>query len=87
MSNNPPKNDEVKKAFLKKKKLKGTALTSDGTSLWSYGWWEIARWVKGRVILRSGRSYSRTTEVRHRRGVPGALAKKESPKEQGAMNL
>jgi hypothetical protein len=82
-----PKNDEVKQAFYRKEKLKRPTLTSDGISLWSYGWWEIARWVRGKVIIRKGPSYSRTTEVHHRRGLAGKPAKQETPKQQGPMNL
>jgi hypothetical protein len=81
------KNQQVKEAFLHKKELKGASLTSDGKSLWSYGWWEIARWVKGKIVVRKGKSYSRTTEIFHRRGVPGVPAKQESPKDQAIMNL
>ncbi len=78
---------EVKQAFLQRKKLKGRNLHSDGKSLWSYGWWEVARWVRGRVIIRVGRAYSRTTELRHRRRLPGTPAKTETPMEQATMNL
>lgn len=78
---------EVKQAFLQRKKLRGHNLHSDGKSLWSYGWWEVARWVRGRVIIRMGRAYSRTTELRHRRRLPGTLAKTETPMEQARMNL
>jgi hypothetical protein len=78
---------EVRQAFLKRKALQGGNLYSDGTSLWSYGWWEMARWVRGKVILRKGPSYSRTTERKHRRAVPGMPAKTETPAEQARMNL
>lgn len=78
---------EVKQAFLQRKKLRGRNLYSDGKSLWSYGWWEVARWVRGRVIIRVGRAYSRTTELRHRRRLPGTPAKTETPMEQARMNL
>ena len=78
---------EVKQAFLRKKKLKGGNLYSDGKSLWSYGWWEVARWVRGQVIVRKGRAYSRTTELKHRRWLVGTPAKTETPMEQAKMNL
>jgi hypothetical protein len=78
---------EVKQAFLRRSKLRGHNLYSDGKSLWSYGWWEVARWVRGRIIIRKGRAYSRTTERKHRRGLPGTLAKTETPMEQAKMNL
>jgi hypothetical protein len=78
---------EVRQAFLKKKSLRGGNLYSDGKSLWSYGWWEIARWVRGQVILRNGRAFSRTTERKHRRGLPGTLARTETPMQQPTMNL
>src|SRR5229473_2693372 len=83
----PQQRAEVRQAFLKKKKLKGGNLLSDGKSLWSYGWWEVARWVRGQVIIRSGKGYSRTTERKHRRALPGTLAKKETPRLQAKMNL
>lgn len=78
---------EVKQAFLQKKKLRAGNLYSDGKSLWSYGWWEVARWVRGRVVIRKGRAYSRTTELKHRRKLPGTPAKIETPMEQARMNL
>jgi hypothetical protein len=78
---------EVKQAFLRKKKLRGGHLYSDGKSLWSYGWWEVARWVRGQVIIRNGRAYSRTTERKHLRGLPGTLAGTETPVAQAKMNL
>lgn len=78
---------EVKQAFLHKKKLRGRNIHSDGKSLWSYGWWEVARWVRGRVIIRKGRAYSRTTELKHRRKLPGTPATTETPMEQPRMNL
>lgn len=37
-------------------------VTSDGTSLWSYGWWELARWVDDRIVVRSGIPYSPSTK-------------------------
>jgi len=78
---------EVKQAFLQRRKQRGRNLHSDGKSLWSYGWWEVARWVRGRVIIRVGRAYSRTTELRHRRRLPGTPAKTETPMEQARMNI
>jgi len=83
----PRQRAEVRQAFLQKKKLRGGNLYSDGRSLWSYGWWEVARWVRGRVIIRNGRGYSRTTERKHRRGLTGTLAKTETPVQQAKMNL
>jgi hypothetical protein len=81
------KNNEVINAFYRKKELRNKNLKSDGTSLWSYGWWEMARWVKGKVVLRNGPSYSRTTEVLHRRGLKGKPAKQATPREQAEMNV
>jgi hypothetical protein len=81
------KNDEVIDAFYRKKELRNKNLKSGGTSLWSYEWWEMARGVKGKVILRNGLSYSRTTEVLHRRGLKGKPAKQTAPREQAEMNV
>lgn len=81
------KNQQVIDAFYHKKSLKSASLRSDGVSLFSYGWWEMARWVNGKVILRNGRSYSRTTEVLHRRRLRGTPAKRETPRDQAEMNI
>ena len=80
-------NREVKEAFAKGRVLKAANLLSTGTSLYSYGWWEIARWVDGQVITRNGRSYSNTTATKHRSGVWGEQAVAETPVNQGPMNL
>lgn len=87
MSNDKVKNKDVIDAFYRKEKLRNPSLKSDGKSLFSYGWWEMARWVRGKVILRNGRSYSRTTEIRHRRGLKGTPATKETLWDRPEMNL
>ena len=51
-------NTQVKQAFMDQKRGSAANLTSDGTSIWSYGWWEIARWVDGSIIARKGPSYA-----------------------------
>lgn len=83
----PQQRAEVRQAFFQRKKLTGGNLYSDGKSLWSYGWWEVARWVRGQVIIRNGRAYSRTTERKHRRHLVGTLARTETPVQQAKMNL
>lgn len=73
------------------------ALGSDGTSLWSYGWYELARWIPGLgasfsradiCIRRIGKSYSRTT-TRHMQGIRANTwnASSESLPGDGAMQL
>lgn len=81
------RNRQVKEAFYKKEALQSRNLYSDGKSLWSYGWWEIARWVKGEIILRHGLPYSHSTHVFHQKGLRGKLAKHGTPKDQGVMNI
>lgn len=67
-------------------------LVSDGVSLWSYGWWEVARWVNGVCILRKGTSYSTTTASKHRSGLSWVIrdmidASEETPRGSGSMQL
>lgn len=66
-------------------------LKSDGTSLWSYGWWEIARWVGDQIVVRAGDSYSVTTAGKHRKVWPDGdrivNANVETPVNQGEMNI
>lgn len=54
-------NSQVVRAFLKQQSAKTQHLHSDGGSLWSYGWWEMARWVDGELIVRKGCAYSPST--------------------------
>jgi len=49
-------------AFLAGRSAKASNLHSDGTSLWSYGWWELARWHNGVVVVRNGGGYSQSTK-------------------------
>jgi hypothetical protein len=77
----------VKDAFYLKQKLANKNLKTDGNSLWSYGWWEIARWVRGEVVLRTGPPYSHTTLIFHMKGLKGIPAKKQTPMSQANMNV
>jgi len=80
-------NNDVKFAFRQGGRASSANLQSDGVSLWSYGWWEIARHVNGAIITRKGSSYSTTTATKHRPGVYGVEAEQETPGSQGVMNL
>lgn len=48
-------------------------VTSDGRSLWSYGWWEMAVWIRDTrdgstyVLVRAGRGYSPSTSCQFSR--------------------
>lgn len=52
---------DVQNAFLNGLSLHTTNLISNGNALFSYGWYEIARWVNGQIITRKGGMYSVTT--------------------------
>ena len=86
-------NRQVKDAFARRDIASSTNLRSDGTSLWSYGWWEVARWVDGdadggpHVVLRNGKSYSMTTATKHRSGVLGELSPVITPPGRALINL
>jgi len=80
-------NVQVGKAFRDRERGHSTNLMSDGTSIWSYGWWEIARWVNGKIITRKGKPYSMTTATKHRPQVYGIEALSETPVNQSSMNL
>lgn len=80
-------NKDVKRAFMNKKPAVAANLVSTGDRLLSYGWWEVARWINGEVVIRKGRSYSQTTAGKHRPGVYGRLASEETPVAQGEMNI
>lgn len=80
-------NKQVKQAFQDRKPGHSTNLLSDGTSLWSYGWWEVARWIGDEIVVRRGSAYSTTTATKHRSGVVGTLAAVETPRAQACMNV
>lgn len=79
-------NQDVKQAFTERIPGRTTNLMSDGTSLWSYGWWEIARWVDGEAVLRLGPAFSMTT-AHHRSGVAGTRAATYTPRGQANLNV
>ena len=71
---------------------------SDGTSLWSWGWWEMARWVDGVLVIRQGKRYSSLTgkqmglligAVRPELHIDPewCYAFEETPKRQALMNV
>ncbi|KKN06542.1 hypothetical protein LCGC14_1076260 [marine sediment metagenome] len=80
-------NVQVQNKFRNKESGKSQNLTSDGLSLWSYNWWECARWVDGKIVTRKGKSYSMTTATKHRSGVYGVEATEETPVGNSFMNL
>ena len=80
-------NTEVQIAFANRKRGYSQNLVSSGTSILSYGWWELARWVDNQIITRKGESYSVTTAGKHRNGVYGTEAANEMPVAQATMNL
>ena len=83
------RNSDVVKAFLAGQPAHVQSLVSTGTSLFSYGWWEMARHVDGKVIKRTGKSYSVTTShhigLVYGEGVEKAL--NETPVGDSAMFL
>jgi hypothetical protein len=58
-------NELVVRAFYNREPARSRNLVSNGVSLHSYEWWEIARWIDDEVVLRNGPSYSVST-ARHR---------------------
>ena len=83
------KNKDVAQAFLSGKPANVKSLVSTGDRLLSYGYWEVARWVNGKIVKRTGTSYSKTT-ARHRGLVYGSqvqAASVETPVDQFNMNL
>lgn len=54
-------NKQVLESFVRQQKAETTNLSTDGVVLLSYNWYQIAKWVEGEAIIRSGASYSRTT--------------------------
>lgn len=80
-------NEQVKSAFRRQLKGRSKNMSTDGTSLWSYMWWEIARWVDGEIIVRNGTSYSMTTASKHRPGVVGTKATLQTEAYKGVMEL
>lgn len=52
---------DVQKAFLNGQALATTNLISTGNKLISYGWYELAQWVDGKIITRKGKMWSITT--------------------------
>lgn len=57
-------NTDVINAFLNRKPLRSTNLSSDGQSLWSYGWWQIAchksadNTTPPTIVVRKGPAFS-----------------------------
>lgn len=80
-------NNDVKQAFMQCKVAGNDNLVSTGDRLLSYGWWEVARWVKGKIVVRNGIAYSQTTASKHMNGIYGERAKTETPKDKAKMNL
>ncbi len=78
-------NSDVKAAFQAQRKAQSSHLVSTGDRLLSYGWYEMARWIEGRIVTRKGRYYSVTTAGKHR--VYGEEAQTETPSAQAEMNL
>ncbi len=79
-------NSDVKKAFEQRQPKTSTHLVSTGDKLLSYGWYEMARWINGRIVTRKGRYYSVTTACKHRL-YSGEEAQTETPRAQAEMNL
>jgi len=80
-------NEQVKQAFMRGESGRSTNLVSTGEVLLSYGWWEVARWVNGSIILRNGPAYSMTTATKHRSGVLGVRAIAITPSHVGHINV
>jgi hypothetical protein len=80
-------NEQVKTAFRKRKPGRSKNLISTGESLLSYGWWEVARWRRGEIVIRRGKSYSQTTATKHRSGIYGKLQLQETARDQALMEL
>lgn len=54
-------------AFLEHRTKKAGNVQSTGETLLSYGWWELARWHNGQIIVRTGPSYSKSTQCQRTR--------------------
>lgn len=59
-------NTDVINAFLNRKSLRAANLSSDGESLWSYNWWQLAthaptRTLAPTIIVRNGPAFSQST--------------------------
>ena len=83
------KNKDVVQAFLSGKPANVKSLVSTGDRLLSCGYWEVARWIDGKIVKRTGASYSQTTAC-HRGLVYGSkvqAASVETPVDQSTMNL
>lgn len=76
-------------AFLNHKPKKAGNVESTGEVLLSYGWWEMARWHDGQVIVRTGSSYSKSTQCqRTRLGLyRWTQATNPTPSRQASMEL
>lgn len=83
-------NKDVLNAFATRKSCRANHLSTDGTRLLSYHWWEVARWVEWRgqrmILRRNGRNFSMTTANKHACHT-GALSSIETPVQQGEMNV
>lgn len=75
-------------AFLEHKSRKVGNVQSTGETLLSYGWWELARWHNGSILVRTGPSYSQSTACqRSRLGLYRWQASPvETPAYQSYMN-
>jgi len=80
-------NSQVKLAFANQQPGSSSNLSTDGRSIKSYHWWEIARWIDGVIVTRKGKAYSMTTASKHRPGVYGVEAANQTPTGQADMNL
>lgn len=65
----------IGRAFSERRELRGSGVNvhSTGTSLWSYEWWEMARWIldtrtgEAVILARSPRGYSPSTSCQFSR--------------------
>lgn len=94
-------NLQVAKAFIKGKAAKATNLSTDGETVVSYGWYQIAKrkCFEGvcNIILRAGKMYSTTTAKQRSTITRAAIvegeadslfnAPTETPKIQAEMNI
>ena len=83
-------NSDAIHRFFEGKAGSSVNVTSDGTSLWSYGWWEMARWMNGEVVVRNGKRFSPTTVKQMsllERTVKCPRPSKATPSDQARMNV
>lgn len=86
----------VAQAFLARREFWVSNLYTDGTTLRSYRWYDLAQWEGDVIVLRKGPLYSMTTKSKHwnallkaigQTGVKWRFSETETPCQQGRMEV